>query len=775
MDLLKQNNAKNKNNRVLLLNYLSKFDYTKEELDLMYEKLNRYKLFDIIKYLSIFGYINDKSDEKHNLDTIKELENGYPIDNVKIQQIINNKKCDKYLIDFYKDKDLSIINKIEQLGFKPTISCMNGACIYLNLDTVIHLLNNGFNVSDNNIEYLFNVISKKIVIKRNGVINKRYNRFRRNHISYLYYDYKNKKLPRNYGTKMIDIIKKLNGNNIIKIKHIIENSSINKFVNHTNLLKYIINEIKPNINLSGKEKDKLINILILNDDLEVMKQFIEFKIIKIVDIAQNNKYLDTAIKCKVFNIVKYFIEELKMICDKIHYALSSYSWTPRIITKEQIKWIEQTGYPIYNRFLKICIKFSNLECVKYLLDEYKYNEDLTIAQRHVDLAICYGKFKMATYLMSKVKRYVKKNLLDRVLKLHSINRMYYIYSKNVGYKKIIHFVKKIGGTATNKSAELICKSRGANTALITLHQQFGILPDKKNIICLNRRYYDSSSENIAVIKYFINEGLNLFDNPDQIEEMYKRILCMMDIEFVKLFLNTTGYKIQQKDLTYLCDVEFWFHRANMTNQMKFINYIFNMYDEQNIIIKKEDIMGLLYDNRILYENIYYLFDRYKFKITNKEFNTMINFQFGNNFINEMLKYCEEQLTPYTIKLFRNAFDYYFTQKILRWNGKRIVDLFCKLIGIVKKIPRDIYDRDIKNNNEILLSIYHKCNAEIVEYIPQDNEQPDNMVGLHIYGGHKNDEHKNDDGDINNIINDTLKIKVDNKEVDDDLEDELILI
>lgn len=753
-------------------------DLNNDEINAIFDKLFFLNDWDLIDLFHLMGYrvinINKvislvppnkikgiiKLGYKFNDECLLKifLENYHDDDLLKMlgitNEIVCNKKHYNLISNIYKDCSLDFIKKIENMGYKPSQLCLDNAISGFNFLVIYYLISKGFSITDNNLCHLFLLdIQKKKKNKKRGrlLIIKRRRRYtdRSSFLNII-------KKINNYEDNIIKLIKFYNEkNNNIKILENIISKAIRGLClgNCFNLIIYLDNNFNINTNLSKKDLDICVALLIENDELDKLKDLFNTKIILPIDISNRPEYLTTALTYNSSKIINYLANELKMICsDRIKLLLK---YNNNLVKKTFIQNLEIIGYPIDKEIMRILCENGNTNIIKYLLEKnYK------IPSFCVEKALALKNYELVELLIKNGCVVKTKNLIDRVLS--NERRIIWGFYRSRDIKKItiqqINYIIKLGGTATKKSSNMLAE-KGCYPELIHLYKKFGISPDKESLLkyLTFDHYHDSMGKIIIKALEYINEVIcvNFIDNLEYSQKnQIIKVLARSwnnNKHIFKYFIEKTNFKLE---LDHMYDF------INNGDNLDAIHYL-----ESFNIIPTKDIMIKALKNRCK-KIITYLNEKYKFDITLKDIHNIIVVHWINrNLIDIAVDELHIKLTPYTVKLITD-------RNLTRW-GSYLIEY---VLDIVEQLTQETYDKIMNFGLNKLINKIIKKKYDIVIYEPTDEEKPDEnyLVNNNFDDYDDNDSiHERDNYLTNimnegNIINNTVEFDNDGDDEDDEI-------
>lgn len=669
-------------------------------LDLLFSKLIQNKLWDLIDYIHTAGHKISDISKYINLIPLNILNiwlnNIYKINpvnlithpdinNFNLYQIINKINPNPKIIKkLYGTKPVSFIKNFEKYNSRDNFDY---SCQKLNLPVILYLSNN-YQIKNNNLKYLL-FTDNLSCCKYFKIPNIKLNSVKIN------------KIPE-YQKYLINILSKLKNPNS-QTNNILNNSLYNLiFANKYKLINYIQNNFEINFCFDQKIFNKYIEFLITMDDLSNLKLGIQNNIYKPINISLDPYFLDLALIKNSQNIIKYFSENLNMVCsDKI----LEYFKYPRLNSTNRLnilKNLELIGYPVYSdknlkKIINILISKNDLKSIKYI----KSKKNFIPMTGLVETSLRYNRILLSKYFIKLGQNYQKKNLIDRVFNKKNTNR----YKYNINITNIIKYLLKLGGTATSKTINFL-SHKGQFESLIILFEKFNLIPNKSELLDFlardkSTRYMDQYLNYPEYLEYFKNNiKINIFEN----SELYYREIILNN------FVSNSGL------FKYFADyMDFKFDNLNIRKIIKnhdldqeIINYI----ESKGYIPTKEIFLLSLFSNP--YKNheyispiTKYLYHKYKYRINIGDLHKLIKKNHVNiNIINIFTKYFKINITPYTISLLLEKYINQFSNLIIQYS-----------LTLTKKITQEDFNQINNSFNYKLQKFINNILIEIVEYEP----------------------------------------------------------
>jgi hypothetical protein len=403
--------------------------------DLDYEKLfillAKQNDWDIIDYLHAAGYkvkTYFKSFMKYvSNDRYEKLEKlGYDIGEQYMHNEISNKlisddtifnklnakNISKYLDKLILNRGIGLFSKLIENNLvkinEKNIKKLGKAS---NFEVLTALSNN--KLIGKNINALFLYTEKNTSRKKSGY-RYRYTRYRKS--------CKNAKLkrlsfPKNFETNMLVLLDKIketkNKINLTNVEAITNILVRNKFF----ILLEKLKNLGFNCKLSTDSATRLIHDIIYNDEAESLKTLIEIHIVSPQTIIQKTEHMDYAIQNNSVKCVKFFYDDLKMICganilSNIFFPKRYYGSrfkTIDILTK--VKILETIKFPFTDKLVEYACTKNNMELLLYCVN----NLGLKTSNKNLDVALEYGNIKICEYLVKNGHIIEGKFIIDKVI------------------------------------------------------------------------------------------------------------------------------------------------------------------------------------------------------------------------------------------------------------------------------------------------------------------------------------------------------------------------
>lgn len=748
----------------LFLDCMLYLDLSDNEMSIIVTKLIKLKDWNLVDLMHFHGYRSNDINNLINYIPEHKIESfcnfGYVFTHdslLKIMQnindvrllkklgitkdLINAKNNKKEIATVYKNSSVEIIKYLEEkLKFICDDTCFNEAIKGLNFPVIFHLLNKKFQLEQKHLLALLNLQSTSNTQKKKIRYRGRRRYFQSRHGSAVSMGIFSKKMCKikEYDNNMIQL---LNDYLQPKQKKIIE-KIINRAMpllldNHCfDLYNYLQMNYHFTCKLKKYDVDRLIDNIIRKDDVTVLKKLFDTKIILPIDISRNSNLMNMALRNGSNNMIKYFHDELFMVCNSGIDSAFRYGTGH----KKLIENLAKIGYPINQNIISALCKKGAFDVVKYLMEK-----GCDIPSNAILYAIIYKKYDMVDYFIEHKCPFNKKNMIDRIVITHS--SMYrYRQNENEITTSLLTYLVKMGCTGTSKSSNLLA-TRGMFNLVLYLYNKFAIKPTSESIM----RYFNNLSRwynrklnrtDIKAIIYICNvmevnffEGLHSSNIIKLISLIDKNCAIM---SLVRILIDKLNFKLTTKHL----NESFSFYRNN-DKGLKMIQF----YEEFNVFPNKETLILLLrYGNDIL---IKYIMNKYNLSITIKDLHNMINAGgLGIRRLNNVCKIINITLTPYSIKLIVDKF-------LAKYNAKYIKNL----IAITGKITQNVHDM-IKNRGETKIrNILTNIQYEIVDYPVPDDEIPD----IQPIRMHSDSESGNEEDYLDRVLGD---VGVEHEIIDD---------
>ena len=420
-------------------------------------------------------------------------------------------------------------------------------CKHLNVSGVLYTLDIGYKINKKMLNALFCIKLLPRTKRQRKII--RYRAFRRIHYRGTIIS-KTKYIQNDYEKNMILILNKLNANEkILKI-----NPLVWKFLfmhNYFNLSKKLSElGLKPSVNryaILG-----LINEAIYKDDPSIIKQYLEFNLIKPDTLNKKSKLLDNAILNKSDKITKFLIEELKMKCSKsilIRYLRQRSK--AKIELKDLVKLLDSLNFPIKDNVLICACQYGNTKMIDYLIETKK----MKVNSKHLEYILLKKDYKLVSHLIDKGAKISNKKLIDRLLN-HAIKSSSFIPLVSLSLIKYVH--KKYNATASNVSVNHCFRLKNWRI-LDFLHKEFNLTCDHVPITDIygrrfrffHYRYYRRNmNDDTKFILYIIdnNEKLKITITPATKVDIIRHIIARGRNNDLKSIVEKLNYKFSLEDV-----------------------------------------------------------------------------------------------------------------------------------------------------------------------------------------------------------------------------------
>lgn len=735
-----------------------------EHIQLLIEKMVRYKLWVILDYVHHMGYratdINklvqfmdisridyykkfyDKFDITDDNILILITNNDlqlYTIDKERIVQTINNPTNKDTLITSSIKHGLRYLMMLEDFGFNVDNDMLDIVAKDNRIDLVDYLVDKGYELRLDHIYHLIfmpeeNVKKSKPKTNSQKGAKKRA-KGRRNYSRWRIESLKKKRAKRvvanvnNYDQILAKLVEKFLEDASIQFRKVLQKSSIYLLQLYCfETLDLFINKYEYVTNFDSRLINDIVWRLINKDDIDNLKRLYKLGVVREVDISKNPSNFDNAFCNKSTKMIDYFSNELNMRCTN-NTTRGLYRYENKV---DAIKKLQQVGYPFNTPMgreaINQIIKSGSLNGLKYLSElGCKFDNHMIV------LALSENKIVVANYLLNNGCSVTKRNLLDRVL--NKTYQSYWGYYKKELNQKTISYISKIGGTATIKSVDILCKKfKFKNVPFI--YKTFNITPIfDPAIFNFDRWYYrsdDVMKTFMVLLKYYEKCGIEVFKKEYNFFfcALVDKLLYVSDIEDVKYLISKIEYKIDARILYKMTEYDL---NDKHLDTVKFI-------ESCGVEITKDMMLRMCrYRSEASEKIIKYIIDKYKFKITRSDIHTMI---LDGTYLYEILNAVETfklKLSPYTLQLYK------IFHGIRKWDMRDI----NKMVVDIGTITPELYDackavdngfsRFIKNNS-ITVEEYEPCDDELV-----DND----MVVAHMVAN-QNDENDEMDDDLDDL-------------------------
>ncbi len=673
--------------------------------------LTNNKIF-IVEYMHILGYRITKNNFDILISYCAPKKLGF------IKKYYNNWITNSYIDNFiFKNKKISYIiknqNKIKKRELKKIIgytdvckkllsnkkfkynhNLIKYIFLHLKWDLVNFVLENKFKLGEYDIYYLLGIDTKLLKIKlKNFYWDEE---IKTNHLDI-----------NNYMSEFDKIVDKIN------LKKISKTYIFWKFLftyNFEKLIIYLINNGN-----TPKRIDKLLDLVIYNDNINLLKFLISKKIIQIKDI--NNKYFYKAIVCKAEKCQEYFYKDLNLIINpniNLKYKIYFYH-NLELDLKYVVDKANKYDYPFNNKNFNQVIDTTNLETIKIIKEKY----NITPNTNNLINALSTNKMNLIKYIIDTGKfRIDKKMFFTKLCVRKDYNYCYWLINS-----KIIRF----------DIVKLLVNKFKINFDLHNIDINFLDLESVKyiydkikfkidfDLIILNLRIM-SFHKNIDDFVCFLIEKCDKETN-EKIDNLI--IVCINNnlIKSVKLLYEKYKIEVTNKKVIEWLDKINYYNSYNIYEILEFILdlVIKHNYTNINHLSYLKNIMENM--EYTVFDNVYERYNKYfnyKQYYTSKSINEQI---ISYTLFNHNLKYIKDKLD---IKFDIYNFDIYCKSRNPYLND---VLFFIKECNI-NKITRESYNIILTSNkNQKNLRRIKKIlkNYEIIDnYVPDANNIPDNL-------------------------------------------------
>lgn len=286
-------------------------------------------------------------------------------------------------------KELMLNNALKLEYDKILHKILSYACIYINYNLITYLIKKNIFPSQNDLLHIFCITKKPPRKMKKSTISKSKFKYR----SYIRRRFGDDKFNKKYSVVksyytiehedyLVDLIEIMVKNNIchpfeknINIV-ILKFFQIDQIYLAVKLMMCYPNTVKLNSNM----KNIIIRNTIILDDVNLLKNLIELKIIKTEIFNTQKMYLYRALFSSSFSVAKYMVETLKMKIStsffkkKRHYYYYDYSKIPSVFVSNHKKLIDffiDNNLKIDKNILIVFISYGNLEALKYCEEKLK--------------------------------------------------------------------------------------------------------------------------------------------------------------------------------------------------------------------------------------------------------------------------------------------------------------------------------------------------------------------------------------------------------------------
>lgn len=507
-------------------------------------------------------------------------------------------------------KKLMLNNTLKLECDKILHKILSYACIYMNYNLITYLIKKNIFPSQNDLLHIFCITKKPPRKMRKSAILKskfKYRSYRRQRFGD---DKFNKKysVVKSYYTiehedYLVDLIEIMVKNNICHPFEKNMNIVILKFFRMDQIyLAVKLMMCYPNtVKLNSNMKNIIIRSAVMLDDVELLMNLIELKIIKTEIFNTQKMYLYRALFSSSFNVAKYMVETLKMKIStsffkkKKHYYYYDYSKIPSVFVSNHKKLIDffiDNNLKIDKNILIVFISYGNLEALKYCEDKLKLSPSLK------DIMSLLPR----KYNGTSKKNYSKifKYYYDKLDNVRSITSLVLSLLKKIDNKNdsfVLALIKHIAKDKRLKSKKILNYAfECGNVNIIKYFNQTHKIPMH-------------TEETLSGIQKFITGGGNIyggfhlfdsyrnFQRLNKLYNIYKYIELVSPVLFKSLkkmliSMNTnTVHESNIKQLMYsLCSPD-----ITELQTFQIYNHIYEMFDHK---INSENLINILHHSRV---------------------------------------------------------------------------------------------------------------------------------------------------------------------------------
>ncbi len=601
-------------------------------------------------------------------------------------------------------RGVDYVKYICQLGFQLNNSCLAYACKGINIPVVKYLLATGLEATEENISTLMlnsRINSKRLRRRRNRHMHRLRLIFFKEACDTISIKKMSKVDKDQYSKTLIDIIDKFTKTkkNYRIVESIINNSIRYQLIcKNFVLIKYILDKFNTVVN--KYTLDVVLFRYITTDDLDSIKSLFEVKLLKPIDISVSESYLDLAFKYDADKIIKYFSTDLSMKCSQgIHRAFRFKLMKKRDVVKN-IKYLEDFGITLDHTIFKMICTNGSIPGAKYLIEK-----GLNPTSNILEFCIANKQFALANFLIKNNCSYRKKNLLDRVICLMK-QKTRHIYSQS-NINCVTRYVNMLGGTATNVTVRILYEFYALRT-IMYVYKNFNIKPGD-NDIALFFKYIGNVSDDCELIEFinFLNNDyhINIFDiDKDIIKATISKLIGTHSVNIIDFFLKHTTYEFTIADAYTV--INNYYYRRGHHDVTKMYKYL----ETKGLVITKDIFKLCIFEQCMT--AVKYLAKQYNYKFTLNEIHNIIILDYTSiTTLDTLFKYCESEITPYTVHLIAVKY-------CNRWD----CHIVTYILNLTKTVTQETYDLII--NKDIQLCTKALTNVKIVNYQIQDAEMPD---------------------------------------------------
>lgn len=743
------NKINNKNSSIyikLVFDILFYNNFTDEQYGKIISKAVSKNIWDVADYLHMLGYKTNDLQlllREYPDDRFRDLQYyGYDLtEQILIYKIkgCKNINIDDLTAPIIKKVRLHIINnfkydQLKRLHEKKLIELneidMITACENLNISGLLYFIENDFKINNRMIDVLFCIKGTVSRVKGKRVPYRgRYFRIK---------IFNTNKISDDYEDNMVKLLDRLYENNQkIPIKNIVWRFLFSH--RYIRLIdKLCVLGFKPIINLYAISSD--LRGAILEDNLTIIKKYIELNLVRPDRLSKNSKLFDIAILNKSEKVSDFLMNDLKMKCSKSILSDYTNKLTCRRYIKieliDLVRLLESIDFPIKDSVLTYACQLGNKQVIEYMIENKKRKP----TSKQLEYLLLQRKYKLVPYMLERGAKINKNNLIDRLLN-HSIDNFQLPSSYNL--IKYVH--KKYNATASKRSVDYCFKLRSYKI-LDYLVNEFNLTCEHisdayDRLFHRRRRRWDlheiKRGDDIKFIKYIIDNSEKLkitLTNEVKSIIVYNAIgSCKEGI--LEYLVNKFDYKLKIQDVHDILE------HCNI--------------DGLRIIMKQGiEITEELINELISYSNLPFIRTLHReYKIDIKKFVNLkqlhmhiVSFHLYGDILHFLIDEIGIGVTPYTLELYSNVQTSLFRSGIIiflinKLNKRITQESKDRLLALAQGTSR--YSKDLTN-------IIKQC--EIIKYEPNPNEVVEVRNILHDdIGGEMIDDFELDPIDNDDII------------------------